>query len=551
MVLKMWAFVLGAILFSSVLSSTQSAEIEKSPRALVHLLEYLAKDYAGAVQNGKVISASEYDEQKEFAGYISEGVANLKQEDSQYTPIETQVINLKNLVDTKASADKVATLALSVRAEVLKISKIPIAPAHWPSLKNGQRVFESQCTVCHGVTGHGDGPAGAGLDPAPRDFFDASAMDAMTAFHIFNVTKLGIPGTGMVAFSNLTQEEGWDVAFYILSLRHQAQNKGRADGLASTIQNISLETVASKSDDDLKKEFQPAEAEAGVASLRLKDGAELHFNSIPIARAKLKEALKLYEEGKQPEARQIALMAYLDGVEPAEPKLKAADANMVTELEIEMATIRSAFEKKIPVEEIHALVIRVDTLLSRAEEILMKQESSPWLSFTLSSGIIFREGFEAILMILAILGVVRAAKAKRAALLVHAGWISAILLGVVAWFLSGFLIRMSGAQREVTEGLTSIFAVFVLLYMGFWLHQRTEIKKWTAFIDGKVKAALDGSKRWTLFVLAFVAVFREVFETVLFMRAVYLEGGAAAKTALLSGAVVALAFRRGDEAAHG
>lgn len=539
MILKVLKSAL-AMFFVTGLASGVFAEIEKSPRTLVHLLEYLAMDYPGAVQNGKVVSEPEYNEQKEFAGYVSETVDALKKTDPRYNPLANKIQQLRKVIESKGDAQKVSSLANEIRAEVLSVSQLAMAPKHWPSLKNGKRLYDANCTVCHGATGHGDGPAGKGLDPAPRDFHDASLMKAMTAFHVFNVTKLGIPGTGMLSFPQLNDEELWDVSFYTLSLRHQ-NLANQSQSFASAVQGVSLEKVASLSEDELRPEFK-TDPDLHLAALRLKDGSDSHISSLPIARAKLNRAVELYAAGDQAAARGEALMAYLEGVEPAEPKLRAADSNLVTDLEIQMSEIRSSIEGRRPLEEIRALVIRVNESLIKAEETLMKQESSPWLSFSLTAGIIFREGFEAILIILAILGVVRAANARRAARFVHAGWISAIVLGIVAWFFSGMIVDMGGANREVTEGAAALFSVLVLLYMGFWMHQRSEIKRWTAFIDGKVKAALEGSRGWTLFALAFVAVFREAFETVLFMRAIYLEGGAGVKTALFSGAVVSISL---------
>jgi high-affinity iron transporter len=102
-------------------------------------------------------------------------------------------------------------------------------------------------------------------------------------------------------------------------------------------------------------------------------------------------------------------------------------------------------------------------------------------------------------------------------------------------------MAISGAQREMLEGVTSLIAVAVLLYVGFWLHSRTEISRWTQFISVQVKSMLSGGKLWGLAAIAFMAVFREAFETVLFMRALTLEGGATATHSMLAGAILSIA----------
>jgi high-affinity iron transporter len=158
----------------------------------------------------------------------------------------------------------------------------------------------------------------------------------------------------------------------------------------------------------------------------------------------------------------------------------------------------------------------------------------------LTVGILLREGFEAVLILIALLAVIRASDSKDAARWVHAGWASALGVGVAAWFFSGWLMAISGAQREMLEGVTALLAVAVLLYVGFWLHSRTEITRWTQFIDVQVKSMLSGRNLWGLAAIAFMAVFREAFETVLFMRALTLEGGQTGVNAMLLGATLAI-----------
>ena len=103
-------------------------------------------------------------------------------------------------------------------------------------------------------------------------------------------------------------------------------------------------------------------------------------------------------------------------------------------------------------------------------------------------------------------------------------------------------MTMSGAGIEILEAVTSLLAVMVLLYLGFWLHNKTEIHRWKSFIHGKVKKALEGSNLFGLASLSFIAVFREAFETVLFLRAVWLESGMASKTTLALGTLTSFAL---------
>ena len=207
-----------------------------------------------------------------------------------------------------------------------------------------------------------------------------------------------------------------------------------------------------------------------------------------------------------------------------------------------MAEVRSAIEGKAPVADLKSRVLAANAEIEAAGNLLSKTDMSPWIAFMAAAAILLREGFEAVLVIIALLGVIRASGSPRAAAWVHGGWLSALGLGAIAWIFSGWLMGISGAQRETLEGATSLFAVVVLLVVGFWLHSQTEIGRWKAFIHGKVQRALDGKNLWALASISFVAVFREAFETVLFLRAIWLEGGDGAKIAMTAGVLSSLAL---------
>ena len=68
---------------------------------------------------------------------------------------------------------------------------------------------------------------------------------------------------------------------------------------------------------------------------------------------------------------------------------------------------------------------------------------SPSVAFLAAFAILLREGFEAVLIILALLGVIRAAGSKQAAHYVHAGWIVALGCVTLAWIFSGWVMQMS------------------------------------------------------------------------------------------------------------
>lgn len=83
----------------------------------------------------------------------------------------------------------------------------------------GKEVYEANCASCHGPNGAGDGPAGAALNPKPRNFTSADGWkNGKTKEGILKTLKEGIAGTGMVAYPHLEADHE-ALAQYILSLK--------------------------------------------------------------------------------------------------------------------------------------------------------------------------------------------------------------------------------------------------------------------------------------------------------------------------------------------
>jgi len=207
-----------------------------------------------------------------------------------------------------------------------------------------------------------------------------------------------------------------------------------------------------------------------------------------------------------------------------------------------MTSIRSNIEAKVSAAKLNAAIQTADSSIQKASMVLQTKHNSPWFDYIMAASILLREGLEAFLIILAILGVINALGDKKAALWVHGGWILAVLFGVVAWFFTDWIISIGfgPVHRELLEGGVSLVAVVVLLYVGFWLHSKTEVNKWKEFIDVRVKNMLKGGNLVGLASIAFFAVFREALESVLFLSALSIEGGSNDNLAVGAGALTAI-----------
>lgn len=121
----------------------------------------------------------------------------------------------------------------------------------------------------------------------------------------------------------------------------------------------------------------------------------------------------------------------------------------------------------------------------------------------------------------------------------HAGWIAALALGALTWLAASYLIAISGATREATEGITALLAAAVLLYVGFWMHRRIQADRWRNFLGSQLSGALSARTVWALALVSFLAVYREAFETVLFYQALWLQV-APAYPSVVGGVLVAV-----------
>ena len=81
----------------------------------------------------------------------------------------------------------------------------------------GAEVFKTNCEACHGPQGHGDGPAGAALDPAPKNLADLQTQ--VGDDYLFWRISTGKEGTSMVAWAGiLTEEQIWQAVAFINTL---------------------------------------------------------------------------------------------------------------------------------------------------------------------------------------------------------------------------------------------------------------------------------------------------------------------------------------------
>jgi high-affinity iron transporter len=537
--------VLGAVLLAlatSVAADAQTTDVQTAWR----LLDYIAVDYGGAVSGGRVKSPSEYAEMTEFAASVSTRLSTLSP-----TPARKQLIagaaRLQGVIAAKGTPEEVARIAHGLAADLLKAYPVPLAPSKAPDLARGATLFAQNCASCHGMTGDGHGPDAAKLKTPPIAFSEVVRARQRSPFALYQVIDQGIDGTAMQSFATLPSDDRWALAFYAGrfafpdALASQGERLWKSDpDLRNRIPDLT--TLAGLTPEVLAKTIGPDKADAVIAYLRRHPDAVIRQapGSLTIARAKLAQSLAAYRGGDRHAAKELALSAYLDGFEPLEPMLTARDATLMGHIESAMGELRASLQQGRPADEIATRVQVLGALFDDADAALSPDAASSASTFLGAFTILLREGLEALLIVVAMIAFLRKAERPEVLPYVHGGWIGALAAGGLTWGIATYAIGISGASRELTEGFGSLFAAVVLLSVGIWMHGKAQADQWQRYIRQKMSHALSKQSAWFLFGLAFIVVYREVFETILFYAALWTQGNGGTMLAGAGSAVVLL-----------
>ena len=179
------------------------------------------------------------------------------------------------------------------------------------------------------------------------------------------------------------------------------------------------------------------------------------------------------------------------------------------------------------------------------QEEPVKQSDPRWLTFLAAFGIIVREGLEAILVIAAIIAYLTKSGNGKILKNVYIGAVFGIVASFIAAGLLYYLKKVwvgAGQSQEVIEGVTALIAVCVLFYVSNWMISKAEAASWSRYIDGKVQSSVAMGSGFALAFTAFLSVFREGAEVVLFYQPMLSEGNAGMVWAGFGAGCVLLVF---------
>jgi high-affinity iron transporter len=505
----------------------------------IHLLSYLAQDYGAAVQSGKIVSGSEYVEQKDFV----EEVRKIAARENFPEKLKKEIDELNVLIDTKADDALVSRKSNDIKWQIIAHFKVATTPSTKPDLSLGKKLYQANCFQCHGDLGHGDGELGESLDPPPTNFHDQKRMSSISPFQAYSTITLGVPGTGMQSYGVFSEHDRWSLAFYVHSLHLNSAEQ------SITIPDLGPEKLAALSDEEIIKKYfrgRPEEEAGFVSSVRksilIKSvSADFFTEKILLAREKLDRSIDAYMGTNSSKALQLSIESYLEGIEPIEPLLKNGE---LSEIEEAYADYRTLIKKEVSFEDASFLHRKID---SRLKEFTQSRTAkSPWNSILLSFGIVFREALESVLVIVLLLSILKKLDAPAGKKWIHSGWVTAIALGAAIYFIISSSLLANMGSVEKLEGFIGLASVLVLLYVGLWFHGKGHIEDWKNFLRKKVHGHISEKNMLGLSIISFTAVFREVIETIIFLKVLQLDGHASINVfqgvMMAAGATVVLGF---------
>jgi high-affinity iron transporter len=236
----------------------------------------------------------------------------------------------------------------------------------------------------------------------------------------------------------------------------------------------------------------------------------------------LRRAVAAHAAGRVDDAERLVIDAYLQGFEPLEPRLRARDPEGTREVEAGFRDLRSALSRGDASDRVRAQASDLEGRISR-----LAGEKATVMPFLAAFVIYLREGIEAALLVGALLACLRKLGRSDAARYIHLGWLLALPAGLATFFVIDKVVRLGADKRELVEAVVALAAAVVLFSVSFWLISKAESRHWMAYLKSQVESGLSKRSLYVLSGLAFLAVYREAAETVLFTQALLLEAGTA------------------------
>jgi high-affinity iron transporter len=546
---------------------------ESPARRVANIVSVAVEEYRkGVDESGRLISRDEYDEAVDFLKDARATASRLPGDRvaAATTLLDSIMAAIQAKKPPSALAEMNQRFAAALGSEAaLELPKKPIDVAE------GARLYAASCASCHGARGMGDGPAGATLNPKPPAIGSSKVMQDVAPAMMFRKTSVGVAGTAMAGFApTLTAEQRWNIVMYLSSLHSAPEQVAEGEGLftqncvechgATGMGDAALGRSLSKLPGEIGSfAWQVARSDSQLAAV-VRAGmpgtpmppathlneAQVHsvvayLRSLPVrertvagaaspqrdsssaaaaaaaSMTLLDQSLTAARNGRSSEASDRAFDAYL-AFEPIETPARARNPGVVATMEKHFADFKGAIRGN----DLGAADRARDAIEANMPRVveLTRPPGSGSEAFLQSFLIILREGFEAILVIGAVVAFLLKTGHRERLRSIWLGIALALAGSALTAIVLRTVLKALPATQEIIEGGTLLVAVVVLFSVSYWLISRVEAAKWQAFIRDKVNTALEHGGGRALAFVAFLAVYREGAETALFYQALFNEG---------------------------
>ncbi|HSY81506.1 MAG TPA: FTR1 family protein [Gemmatimonadaceae bacterium] len=552
-------------LLSLLLAVTTAVRLqaqEEPVKRLANIVGVAIGEYGKGVDaQGRLISAQEHEESVGFLEDAAGVAARLS---------GPQSIAARAIIDTLLTAaqsnrppQELAAIGARLSTALGTAGALDL-PVHGVDLGAGATIFAKNCSSCHGDHGQG---TGHGPD-APPAVGTSAVMHGVSPALSYRVVSVGVRGTAMPAWGpSLTADQRWNTIAYLTSLRYTPADRAEGEGLflqncaschgatgtGSAQYSHDLSHVppaigafvwqAEHSDSALVAIIRAGVPGTAMPPSSLTDAQALRvvgfLRSLAVRSATIAAAstdstqagsrvMSLVNQclidargGRMRDAEDRAFDSYI-AFEPLETVAKAKNPGLIATMERHFADLKGA---------IHASDLRAAERSRDAIEVgmpavmtLNQPTSGGWSAFFQSFLIIVREGFEAILVVGAVVAFLLKTGHKERLRSIWIGTSLGVLASGVTAVILATVLRALPASTEIIEGATLLVAVAVLFSVSYWLISKVEAAKWQQFIKEKVTTALAQGGGTALAFVAFLAVYREGAETALFYQALFSEG---------------------------
>ena len=546
---------------------------EGPAKRVASIVGVAVEEYGKAIDGrGNLISQLEYDEAVSFLRDAKEVAARLS--GARAATAQAVLDSINSAVIAKRPPSDLAGLHDRFAAALGTEGALDL-PTKALDFAEGKAIYDRNCASCHGAAGRGDGEAAKGMNPPPPAIGTREAMHTVTPALMYRIVSVGVAGTPMVGWADrLSADERWNAVAYINSLRTSPQQVAEGEGLyaqrcvtchgatgsddgsaASMLSKLppelgSFAWQVERSDADImtsiragapgtampaSRDLTDAELATMVAFVRTLPGKQPMAGNASVAKggaqdgvAASRQVMSLLDEsladaraGKTADAGDRAFDAYI-AFEPLETPARAKSPGLVANMERLFADFKGAVKSS----DVRRAEQARDAISAGLPTIidLTRPTTGPWGAFLQSFLIILREGFEAILVIGAVVAFLLKTGHRERLRSIWAGVAAALVASAATAIVVATVLSAVPASRELIEGATMLVAVAVLFSVSYWLISKVEAAKWQQFIRAKVNAALEHGGGTALAFVAFLAVYREGAETALFYQALFNEG---------------------------